>query len=140
MATISSSAGEERAGRYGPFAGPRDRSALEHSRGPPYRATMKAALDPRAAVVSLYRRNFQVHVIPKVNAMHRSVAEYGEYVATTPMNLSFDEFLENGRDLLNCTALGELADRADRLSGHVRQVRASLRAHRGAAEVPPSAE
>jgi hypothetical protein len=71
--------------------------------------------DPRAALVSLYRRNFQVHVIPKVNAMHRSVAEYAEYVAKTPMNLTFDEFLENGRDLLNCTRhlLNWLTERTD---------------------------
>jgi hypothetical protein len=56
-----------------------------------------------------------VHVIPKVNAMHRSVAEYSEYVATTPMNLSFDEFWENGRDLLNCTRhlVSWLTERSD---------------------------
>ena len=56
--------------------------------------------DPQRAVLSIFRRGFQ-HVIPKVNANHRSVAEYLDYVARHTPELDLDQFLHGCADLFN---------------------------------------
>lgn len=57
--------------------------------------------DPQRAVLSIFRRGYQ-HVIPKVNANHRSAAEYLDYVRAHTPELDLDEFLRRGVDLFRC--------------------------------------
>src|SRR5882724_5090662 len=57
--------------------------------------------DPQRTVLSIFRRGFQ-HVIPKVNANHRSVAEYNDDVRAQTPDLDLDEFLRGRVDLFQC--------------------------------------
>ena len=56
--------------------------------------------DPVRAILSVFRRGYQ-HVIPKVNANHRSVTEYLDYIAKNTPDLDLDEFVRTGIDLFN---------------------------------------
>jgi hypothetical protein len=55
--------------------------------------------DPRLAAISLFRRDYASHMIPKLNAWHASPKSYKQYIDAHRSSVTFDEFLERQEDL-----------------------------------------
>jgi hypothetical protein len=57
--------------------------------------------DPIRAVTSLFRREYHVHMIPKLNCEHRSARAYRDHVLGNPNPIDFKTFLAQGEDLFH---------------------------------------
>lgn len=61
--------------------------------------------NPVQAIISLFRRDFQNHMIPKLtSANHRNALEYRNYVKDNGVTITLEEYARNGIDQLGIKA------------------------------------